>query len=44
MGSYRVLRGGYWYSIAGNCRSAYRFFVTPDYRSNFVGVRLVFVP
>ena len=43
-GSHRVLRGGFWNSHARHCRSAYRNNDTPDYRSYFVGFRLVFVP
>ena len=43
-GSNRVLRGGYWNSIARPCRSAYRNFDTPGYRFAYVGFRLVFVP
>ena len=43
-GSDRVLRGGYWNSIAWYCRSANRNRDTPDYRNAFVGFRLVFVP
>ena len=43
-GSRRVLRGGYWDSYAWGCRSAYRDYGTPDYRSSYVGFRLVFVP
>jgi len=43
-GSDRVLRGGYWYSNARYCRSAYRHCDTPDYRNAYVGFRLVFVP
>ncbi len=42
--SYRVLRGGGWYNTAVLCRSASRLSVTPAYRLNFVGFRLVFVP
>jgi len=43
-GSHRVLRGGDWTYYAGNCRSAHRLKFTPDYRSYYVGFRLVFVP
>ena len=43
-GSYRVLRGGYWDSDAGRCRSAFRSIVSPGNRNAFVGFRLVFVP
>ena len=39
-GSSRVVRGGRWYSIARNCRVAYRNGNTPDYRSNDYGLRL----
>jgi formylglycine-generating enzyme required for sulfatase activity len=43
-GSYRVLRGGYWYYGARYCRSAYRFDDSPGNRDGLVGFRLVFVP
>jgi formylglycine-generating enzyme required for sulfatase activity len=40
-GSYRVLRGGGWYSLAVNCRSAYRCSDAPGIRSGNAGFRLV---
>ena len=40
-GSDRVLRGGSWGSGARGCRVAYRFNITPDYRSNYFGFRIV---
>ena len=43
-GSGRVLRGGSWGSDAEYCRSAIRYYFTPDYRLTYVGFRLVFVP
>ena len=43
-GQYRVLRGGSWNSIAGYCRSADRVRSTPDYRSNYIGFRVVVAP
>jgi len=43
-GSYRVLRGGSWNHDAEYCRSANRCTLTPGFRSNPVGFRLVFVP
>lgn len=39
-GSSRVLRGGSWGGDARYCRSADRFYDTPDNRINFVGFRL----
>lgn len=39
-GSTRVDRGGGWGSSAGDCRSAYRYGVTPDLRSPRLGFRL----
>jgi len=38
-GSSRVLRGGSWFSLAGNLRSAYRFNGTPSSRFNNLGFR-----
>jgi formylglycine-generating enzyme required for sulfatase activity len=44
-GSYRVLRGGSWYSDASYCRSAYyRPYNTPDYRFRNLGFRLALDP
>jgi formylglycine-generating enzyme required for sulfatase activity len=40
-GSYRVLRGGSWGNFAEFCRSASRNGITPDSRSDYLGVRLV---
>jgi len=40
-GDYRVLRGGSWFNDARFCRSARRFTIRPDYRSNVVGFRLM---
>jgi formylglycine-generating enzyme required for sulfatase activity/serine/threonine protein kinase len=40
---YRVLRGGSWYVSAHASRSAYRGWVTPDYRSYDYGFRVVAV-
>ena len=39
--SNRVLRGGGWLSYARGCRSAYRDYDAPAYRSNSCGFRLV---
>jgi formylglycine-generating enzyme required for sulfatase activity len=43
-GSFRVFRGGSWSSIAGNARSAYRFWSTPGIRNVYLGFRLVLPP
>ena len=43
-GSYRVYRGGCWFSIAGSCRSAGRFSFDPGFRDCFLGFRLALVP
>ncbi len=43
-GSLRVLRGGYWVNDGRYCRSAFRDYVTPDYRINFIGFRVVLAP
>ena len=43
-GSFRVLRGGNWFSDARYCRSAFRDYVTPGNRRTYAGFRLAFVP
>ena len=43
-GSYRVIRGGSWLHLAGDCRSAYRYYYGPAYRYAFIGFRVVLVP
>ncbi len=43
-GSNRVLRGGSWCSGGQYCRSAYRSYSSPGFRSDSIGFRLVFVP
>jgi len=37
----RVIRGGSWFSNAKSCRSAARFFWSPNAKSDFIGFRLV---
>ena len=39
-GSYRVLRGGCWYTFAGICRVSNLTYYNPDYRSRCYGFRL----
>ena len=39
-GSYRVFRGGSWYSHARNCRVPNRYGITPDHRDGSLGLRL----
>lgn len=39
-GSFRVIRGGCYYNFARNCRVSYRFRDTPDFRLNYLGLRL----
>ena len=43
-GSGRVHRGGSWLYYARNCRSAYRYRLTPVYRINDLGFRLCLSP
>jgi formylglycine-generating enzyme required for sulfatase activity len=40
-GSYRVIRGGSWFTDALYCRAAYRCDSPPDYRIGLIGFRLV---
>jgi len=37
----RVLRGGSWYDDPDHCRSAFRYYYTPDVRRSYVGFRIV---
>jgi len=39
-GSYRVVRGGYWYYSAGYVRSVYRYYDYPNGRYDGIGFRL----
>lgn len=41
VGTYRVVRGGYWGRTATNVRSAYRYLYTPSYRNINYGFRLL---
>ena len=43
-GSLRVMRGGGWFSGAGDCRSADRDCGAPVGRFGFIGFRLVYLP
>jgi len=43
-GLLRVIRGGSWFGHGGICRSAFRNWVTPDYRYRNDGFRLAAVP
>ena len=40
-GSGRVIRGGGWGSISDYCRSAYRYWRTPDFRGIYLGFRVL---
>ena len=42
--SFRVLRGGSWFSYASICRVSFRHSYTPWYSNNNNGFRLVLVP
>lgn len=43
-GTYRVHRGGDWYNVAADCRSAYRRANPPATRSHGMGFRVALVP
>jgi formylglycine-generating enzyme required for sulfatase activity len=40
-GSYRVFRGGGWYSLARHCRSAIRYRYSPEDRDSILGFRVL---
>ncbi|MBT4498570.1 MAG: formylglycine-generating enzyme family protein, partial [Gemmatimonadetes bacterium] len=40
-GTYRVLRGGYFYYFARSTRPAYRISSLPDFRDYYIGARLL---
>jgi formylglycine-generating enzyme required for sulfatase activity/uncharacterized caspase-like protein len=40
-GRYRLLRGGSWYDVPKDCRSAYRLRIDPNQQENNFGLRLV---
>jgi formylglycine-generating enzyme required for sulfatase activity len=40
----RLLRGGSWFDGPGLCRSAYRYYFHPDYRSGYIGFRVCCLP
>ncbi|MBU1700999.1 MAG: formylglycine-generating enzyme family protein [Candidatus Eisenbacteria bacterium] len=39
-GSFRVLRGGGWFNVAQDCRSAVRYYDYPDFSLRYIGFRL----
>ena len=43
-GTERLLRGGSWYDGSMGCRSAFRGWYVPDFRSSIIGFRVVLVP
>ncbi|MCC8036258.1 MAG: SUMF1/EgtB/PvdO family nonheme iron enzyme, partial [Rikenellaceae bacterium] len=43
-GDNRVLRGGSWINLAQDCRSAFRNGAYPDFATDLIGFRVVFVP
>lgn len=43
-GSLRVIRDGSWHDLAANCRSAIRYWYTPDVRSINLGFRVALSP
>jgi formylglycine-generating enzyme required for sulfatase activity len=43
-GTYRVIRGGYWFHYAWIYRSAFRAWLGPDSKDHYGGFRLVLAP
>ncbi len=43
-GNVRVMRGGYWCSVARACRPAYRMFKASTFRDNYLGFRVALAP
>jgi formylglycine-generating enzyme required for sulfatase activity len=43
-GSFRVLRGGSWFSAPWYCRSAYRYWADPSFGDAHIGCRICFIP
>lgn len=41
---FRVLRGGGYFDVSQRCRSTYRYYLTSDYRNDFIGFRLALSP
>ncbi len=42
-GGYRIVRGGSWHYSARACRSANRYYHTPDYKLNYLGFRPILI-
>ena len=42
-GGYRVVRGGSWHYSARACRSANRYYHTPDFKLNYLGFRPILI-
>ena len=43
IGTSRIIRGGSWDNFPSNAKSAYRRWIAPSYRDNFIGFRVVAV-
>ena len=44
VGAAKIIRGGCWFNLAKDCRSANRIGINPTYRNRYMGFRIALVP